>query len=328
MRRGVVLATLLMIAAGAAANGASGAPRGRPGTLMVFTCEAGGQWDLFAWDPFGSAAPRRLTATPVDELKPSLAPDRQRVVYSDSAGHLWALELAGGEPRRLTEDGEGNLFLQPAVAPGGRTVMLARRYERSQDDTELAIRELRPGGSPDAGQPGVGQPIYGPAWELLAGDTPTRILPMVSAQFSPAWAPDGRRFAFTNLHARWTGSIIAEIWEARLDHSQLRQLTLIGALCDQPAFSPSGGEIAFSCDHPDQYELFAVDVRSRELRRLTEHPASDQDPVYGPDGRFLAFVSTRSGRPAIHLLELAEQAVIELVPFLGEPRSCQAPDWR
>jgi Tol biopolymer transport system component len=292
---------------------------------MAFACEAGGQWDLFAWDPFGARPPRRLTSTPLDELKPSLAPDRSRVVYADSGGHLWALELAGGEPRRLTEDGEDNLFLQPAAAPGGRSVMAARRYERSQDDTDLAIREL-PGAAGD--DPEAEPPVYGPAWETLAGDRPTRVLPMVSSQFSPAWAPDGRRFAFTNLHARWTGSIVSEIWEARVDHSYVRQLTLIGAFCDEPAFSPSGTEVAFSCDHPDQYEIYAVDVRSREVRRLTEHPASDQDPVYSPDGRFVAFVSTRSGHPAIHLLDLGAGTISELRPFSGEPHACRAPDWR
>jgi TolB protein len=155
---------------------------------------------------------------------------------------------------------------------------------------------------------------------------------MLSSQFSPAWAPDGRRFAFTNLHARWTGSLVSEIWEAWLDHSHARQLTLLDAFCDQPAWAPDGTAVAFSCDRPDQYELYRVSLPERRVDRLTHHPARDTDPVYAPDGRRLVFVSTRGGGEGLYLLPLAADGApgdaIPLDPFPGEERPCQAPDWR
>jgi len=291
---------------------------GRPGTLMVFVAESDGQWDLYSWDPFGTKEPQRLTSTPLDELGPSLSADRETMVYSDSAGHIWVMSLTDGRAKRVTSASEAGVFLQPSISPDGRAVLVARRYEPSEDDTDLAIREL--------GREGV---TYGPAWTLLT-ESPmsTRLLEMLSSQFSPAWSPGGLSFVFTNLHAKWTGSIISEIWEARVDHSQTRQLTLLDSFCDEPVWSPSGDEIAFSCDQPDQYELYAVDLPSRGIRRLTDHPASDRSPVYSPDGRYLAFVSTRSGQPSIWVMDLSDGSAREMHPFSDHSRPCGDPDWR
>lgn len=312
----LLLAAAPSPAAGAAAAGAAAA--GEPGSLLVFVCRAGDQWELFAWDPAGAEPPRRLTDTPHDELNPTLSPDRHRVAYADSAGHLWLQEIDGGERRRLDGEDETNLLLQPAFHPDGGAVLMPRRAHRGGDDTDLVLRLTDDGGDL----------AHGPAWESGAGPLPTLRLPMLSAQFSPAWAADGLRFAFTNLHARWTGSLVTEIWEARLDHSHARQLTLLDGFCDQPAWSPDGETVAFSCDGAEGYDLYRVSTTDRGVERLTRHPASDTDPVYAPDGNRILFVSTRSGIPALHLLDPDGGAVTELAPFGDEPRACQAPDWR
>jgi len=317
-----VLVPLTLLALPAAAASADPAPP--PAGLMVFICQAGSQWDLFAWEPGGGEAPRRLTETPVDELSPSLSADRTRVAYTDSAGALWLLDLAdgaaGGAPRRLSTAEEANRLLQPALSPDGGELLAVYRADRARDETDLVIRRTAPGGAAEAS--------FGPAWEPLKGAAATWRLPMVSSQFSPAWAPDGRRFAFTHLHARWTGSVISEIWEARVDHSLGRQLTLLDGFCDEPAWSPGGDEIAFSCDRPDQFEIYAVAVDTRRVRRLTNDPAADTSPVYGPDGRYLAFDSTRDGIPALYLLDLRGGGVEKLHPFPDGDRPCKEPDWR
>lgn len=312
-RAAAVLSLALAVSAGA----------GRAATLegrMVFTAQEGGQWDLYAWDPGGGAPPRRLTRTPIDEIGPSLSPDRQSVVWTDSAGDLWSLDLAGGEPMRVNVDAERGLFLQPALGPGG-ALLVARREDPAHDDTDLAIRSMAGGG-------GNGDVLYGPAWELLVEPAELRRLPMLSAQFSPAWAPDHRRIAFTHLHARWTGNLISEIWEARVDHSYARQLTLLDAFCDQPAWSPDGRSIAFACDREGGYDLYEVDLEDRSVRRLTEGAGTDTEPAYGPGGRHLAFVSVRSGVPLLYLLDRATGSVSALTPFGDEERPCKDFDWR
>jgi len=58
-----------------------------------------------------------------------------------------------------------------------------------------------------------------------------------------------------------------------------------------PAVSPDGQRIVFSY----QGDLFTVSARGGEARALTRHEAYDYNPVWSPDGRFIAFASDRYG---------------------------------
>lgn len=299
----------------------AGSLRGENGTLLAFVADLDDQWDVFVWDPFGDAEPRRLTGTPLDEAAPRLAPDRSRVVYTDSAGDVWVVPLEGGEPARVTTPAEQDLYLQPAFGPDGRSLLFARREVRHRDDTDLALVDLEP--APEGAEPLV----LGPDWLPLESETPTRAIGMLSSQFYPAWGPEGRRMAFTQLQSRWAGRVIAEIWEARVDHSDCRQLTLTDALCLEPTWSPTGAEVAFSADTEGQFDLYVVEVETRELRRLTEDPAADTEPCYGPEGARLVFTSRRGGSAALWMLETESGIVQPLRPF-DRDVPCTGASWR
>jgi dipeptidyl aminopeptidase/acylaminoacyl peptidase len=51
-------------------------------------------------------------------------------------------------------------------------------------------------------------------------------------------------------------------------------------------------------------DLWLVPVAGGAPRRLTSHPKSDAQPRFSPDGKRLAFVSTRDGGPQVFVLEL------------------------
>jgi Tol biopolymer transport system component len=54
--------------------------------------------------------------------------------------------------------------------------------------------------------------------------------------------------------------------------------------------------------------IWLVALDGSEQRRLTEASASDHSPVVSPDGRYLAFLLTRSvGRHALFLVPLASE---------------------
>jgi Tol biopolymer transport system component len=69
----------------------------------------------------------------------------------------------------------------------------------------------------------------------------------------------------------------------------------------EPAISPNGSEIAFIYGG----DIWTVPAAGGEARLLVSHPASESRPLYSPDGRYLAFVSTRTGSGDIYLLTLA-----------------------
>ncbi len=69
----------------------------------------------------------------------------------------------------------------------------------------------------------------------------------------------------------------------------------------EPALSPDGAEIAFVAGG----DIWTVPAAGGEARLLVAHADSESRPLYSPDGKYLAFGSTRSGNGDIYLLTLA-----------------------
>src|SRR5438132_2898019 len=68
----------------------------------------------------------------------------------------------------------------------------------------------------------------------------------------------------------------------------------------EPAISPDGSEIAFVSGG----DIWTVPATGGEARLLVSHPANESRPIYSPDGRRLAFISTRTGNGDIYVLTL------------------------
>jgi dipeptidyl aminopeptidase/acylaminoacyl peptidase len=77
-----------------------------------------------------------------------------------------------------------------------------------------------------------------------------------------------------------------------------------------PQVSPGGAQVAFSQTEIDlaagtrNTDVWLVSTGGGEPRRITRHPASDSRPRFGPDGRSLAFLSTRDGASQVWVLDL------------------------
>ena len=72
-------------------------------------------------------------------------------------------------------------------------------------------------------------------------------------------------------------------------------------LARHPAPSPDGTAIAFSY----QGDIWIVPAKGGEARRLTAHPAYDANPVWSPDGAWIAFSSDRAGNDDVYALPVA-----------------------
>jgi Tol biopolymer transport system component len=71
----------------------------------------------------------------------------------------------------------------------------------------------------------------------------------------------------------------------------------------EPSLSPSG-EIAFVSGG----DIWTVPLSGGDARLLVSNPASESRPIWSPDGKQLAFVSTRTGNGDIYVLDLATGA--------------------
>jgi len=68
----------------------------------------------------------------------------------------------------------------------------------------------------------------------------------------------------------------------------------------EPAISPDRSEIAFI----SAGDVWTVPAAGGEARLLVSHPANESRPLFSPDGRRLAFISTRTGNGDIYVLTL------------------------
>lgn len=76
----------------------------------------------------------------------------------------------------------------------------------------------------------------------------------------------------------------------------------------QPAVSPDGSSLVFSAGG----DLWSVPLAGGTARLLVAHPAHDSRPLWSPDGRSLAFVSTRTGNGDVYLFTFATGEVRRL----------------
>jgi tricorn protease len=68
----------------------------------------------------------------------------------------------------------------------------------------------------------------------------------------------------------------------------------------EPSLSPDGREIAFVSGG----DIWTVSAAGGEARLLVAHADNESRPLYSPNGKFLAFASTRSGNGDIYVLTL------------------------
>jgi len=111
----------------------------------------------------------------------------------------------------------------------------------------------------------------------------------------PFFTADGKRIVWRRFDEM---GLIADIWTMNLDGSDPKQITDFGAMSWAPYHHPSGEYFLFASNKLgfENFEVFMVDsAGTKEPVQVTYSPGFDGLPVPSPDGRRLAWSSTRSG---------------------------------
>lgn len=120
------------------------------------------------------------------------------------------------------------------------------------------------------------------------------------------------------------------------DGTSLQRLTNTPFSDGAPQWSPNGKTIAFHRDlhsagagKGQQYDLFIMNADGSNPRNLTNHPALDAYPSWSPDGRYLAFTSSRGGRGTaeIFVIHISSGEVRQLTDYAKRDGYATSPSW-
>ena len=134
----------------------------------------------------------------------------------------------------------------------------------------------------------------------------------------PTWSPDGKQIAFTGYDGGWS-----DLYVVDADGQNLRRLTNDRYADLMPAWSPDGRTIAFTTDRGPATDFDILRFSNMRIAlyyldgdSIQVLPGMDRgkniNPVWGPDGRSLAFVSDRSGINNVFLYDLGDRQLYQL----------------
>lgn len=214
---------------------------------------------------------------------------------------------ASGQQRRYAWDYDPEMDVYVYREPTGTYVRLttARGYDAeasySPDGEWIVFTSMRdaydrPLTEREAKQLEIDPSYFGEIYLMRAdGSGQRRLTDTPGYDGGPFFSPDGRRIVWRRFDEQ---GLIADIWTMAADGSDQRQITDFGAMSWAPYYHPSGEYILFASNKLgfENFEIFIVDVEgTKEPVRVTYTEGFDGLPVPSPDGRRLAFTSSRSG---------------------------------
>ncbi|MEZ8217842.1 WD40-like Beta Propeller Repeat [Candidatus Fervidibacteria bacterium JGI MDM2 SSWTFF-3-K9] len=256
-------------------------------------------------DRITTGKPERLTYYEGNDWFPMVSPDGTLYFVSDRTGvfNIWRMPLSGtrdkgqwtGKAKVEQVTNHADRVLYPNLSRDGRFIV----YEH---DFSLWVVPTR-GGKPKR------LTIFAPSDEP---QNRLQRLTLTSQATQFALSPDGKQVAFV---------VRGEIFVVNVERGgEAKRIT------DHPYrdfdidWSPDGRKLAFISERDGNREVYIVDVRTRELRRLTNTPdAAESNPEWSPTGNYVAFVRGPFGRQLCWVdVNTGEERVVVEGPFIGE----------
>ena len=315
------------------------------GTRVAFVWN-GGSGDAYSLyvQLVDSESPLRLTREPnVEDRVPTWSPDGQKLAFTRStpAGcSILIVPSLGGAERTLGPCGDRD-YRRLAWSPDGAWLAFARRHAASRLAIELTgveTGERRAVTRPPDGILGDSSPSFSPDGKRLAfarnvtegvsdvftvdldGSGERRLTFDNRDTMGIGWSADGGSLVFSSSRAG-----IYSLWRVPASGGDPSFVAGGGVKIKHPSSARGRDAIAFE-NWLYELNLWSVSTEGGVSRALTQ--TTDQwnfQPAVSPDGRRIAFVSTRSGGEEIWVADSDGSSARRLTSFGGA--RLESPSW-
>jgi TolB protein len=213
------------------------------------------------------------------------------VTRNSSINMLPAWSRSGGKIA-FTSYMRDNPDLYVVGAGGGRPTRVAKYAGMntgaswSPDGSKLAVT-LSKDGNPE---------IY--IIDASSGKTIKRITDNKAIDTSPSWSADGAEIAFVS--DREGGP---QIFVVSASGGAAKRVSFNGSYNTTPTWSPRSGArvLAYTTRDGGNFDIVTLDLDSKKMTRITQDEGNNEEPSFAPNGRAIAFASTRSGAPGVYI---------------------------
>jgi tricorn protease len=309
-------------------------PRFSPdGKWIAFSSDRNGNLDVFIMPANGGTA-KQLTHHSADDTVLGWAPDGTGVLFSsqrgeDFMGLLYVVSVNGGMPWRAGPDMGNAASFSPdgkriAYNPKGQVYW--RKYYRGSYATDVWIEDVSAkkftqmtdfdglDSWPMWGKDGIyfvsdrdGGGLTN-IWRIAeSGGKAEKVTQFKAGDVRfPSISADGRVIVFEHDFGVWkldTATKRATPIKLDIDaegQENEDEIMSFASTADDYDLAPNARRIVVSTHG----ELFTVPVEEGDIKQLTDSPARDVNVEYSPDGKWVAFISDRSGREELYVVAI------------------------
>lgn len=246
---------------------------------------------------------------------------RRSGVAQGESKEIYISDYDGANQYRVTANQSMNLA--PSWSPDGRTLAYTSWVMGFVDIYVANIYDVRPPFRPAAGNWDKQDqlPAWSPdgtklafssdrdgGWDIyivnadgtnLHNITNSRREAVINS--APCWSPSGTQIAFTSNRS---GS--NQIYLIGADGTGLEKLTSDASSTDRPTWSPAPfNTIAYAAGPGPGHDIVLMDVTTRQAHVLTDGIGDNESPSFAPNGRHIAFRTSRYGKDQIAIVSVS-----------------------
>ncbi len=235
---------------------------------------------------------QQLTYSAVDKSHISWTADKDILLMNTNSNTLLSFNIESGEERPIDIDTRG--MTDAVWSADGKKILFSLSIASSIDANDI--------------------------WLInLDSRKRSRLTNMKHMQHDPAWSHDEKQLVFVS----GAGGQNHDLFVLNMESGATKQLTAGQRYHFEPACSINN-EIAFSSNRTDDYEIWVCDIEGKHFDQITHSPGMDSEPTWSPDGRKIAFVSSRGGYPAIWVINRDSSNPHQISPV---GMKCRGPAW-